>query len=354
MPRRKKEVSIYTISKELSLSPSTVSKALNNYPEISAEVRERVRVHAEKKSFSRSRFSRTVPNICLLMRYSDESPVMFSPYVTSVAEGAARYTWANKLELSIFGGTAAGLNEMDVTRELLQRKVDGAIVMLADSKCQYIEQLASQRFPFVCLQTDDGKTGRPLIRVDNREIARKAISYLLELGHREIAVINAHPGSLTAKLRIEGYLQAHTDLGIPVRKELIFEVDQFHADLLEIGYQTANRIVQRHREVTAVFVFNHHTAVGALHGFKSKGVRVPEDVSLISSDNFPATAYYDPPLTVIDMPNEEMGHLAAKYLHRVLANHDQPADVLLSTNLRADLVIRDSTGPVRRKRQVLS
>jgi DNA-binding LacI/PurR family transcriptional regulator len=350
MPRRKKEVSIYTISRELKLSPSTVSKALNSYPEISAEVRERVRSHAEKRSFNRTRFSRTVPNICLLMRYSAESPVMFSPYVTSVAEGAAAYTWANKLELSIFGGTAEGLNEMDITRELLQRKVDGAIVMLADNKCQYIEKLASQRFPFVCLQTDDGKEGRPLIRVDNRAIAFKAISYLLELGHREIAIINAHPRSLTAKLRIEGYMEAHKAYNIPVRQELIFEQDQLRTDLLEIGYQTANRILQRFPEVTAVFVFNHHTAVGALHGFKSKGVRVPEDISIISSDNFPATAYYDPPLTVIDMPNEDMGRLAAQYLHGLITKQDPPADALLSTHLRADLVIRDSTGPVRGRR----
>lgn len=346
MPRKKKKVSIYSLAKDLEVSPATVSKAMNNYAEISSDLREKIRAYAEEMNFNLSRPSRKAVNLCALIRHYVGHPIRFSPYIASVMEGISEYANEHGLEFSIFCGEADKLNSLNLIRELMNRKVDGAIMLQMDDDCHFLESLQRQKFPFVCLRSDDGKGHYPLITVDDVAISKTAVKYLIQLGHREIGAIVTPPRHPVSRARIKGILEAFEDEGIEPRKHLLFENEAFKLDLLKIGYETTLHALNKFPELTALLVMNHHVGVGALHALRQLKLRIPEDFSLLSSDDFPQTAFFNPPLTVMHLPNQELGYIAAQRVHGIV---DPSFEISTPFHqiLKADFIIRESTGPVR-------
>ncbi len=197
-------------------------------------------------------------------------------------------------------------------------------------------ELVRDEFPVVLLGTvPDADV--PSVDVDNSAGARQAVEHLLALGHRRIACITNAPLVHTAALaRLDGYRAALAGAGVEPREERVAAAD-FDAPS---GHAAMTRLLEQ-GDCTAVFAASDVVALGAMGALRAAGRRVPEDVSIVGFDDIPLAAYFDPPLTTVHLPAQELGHAVGTALTRLIAGRDVPNRTLLATTL----TVRASTAP---------
>jgi LacI family transcriptional regulator len=149
-----------------------------------------------------------------------------------------------------------------------------------------------------------------IVRVDNRAGANDAVRYLIDLGHRRIAIVCGPMSASSAWQRCEGYGQAMEEVGLPVNPDWVVEetFDQ------EGGYRGAQRLLTLDDRPTAIFAAADLVALGVMQALRDAGLRVPQDISVVGFDDIPAATLTTPPLTTINQPKYEMGKRAAELL----------------------------------------
>jgi LacI family transcriptional regulator len=212
--------------------------------------------------------------------------------------------------------------------------LDGVIVTATRSRDPLIPQLLETRVPFVLHgRHEDPRVS--FVEVDNVAGAYTAVTHLVRLGHRRIALITGPSDSLAAEDRKRGYLNALRERRVPLDEALIV-----HGDFTESSsYRAMQRLLQY--EPDAVFVASDSMALGALRALREAGKCVPDDVAVVGFDDMPQAATAEPPLTTIRQPIQQTGVLAVETLIDILENGaDPPRRIILPT----ELVIRASCG----------
>ena len=167
-----------------------------------------------------------------------------------------------------------------------------------------------------------------------------ATRHLIELGHRQIAIITGPQDKQPALERLAGYQQAMAEAQLPIDSDWIC-----HGDFdCEGGYQAMQQLMQCRMPPSAVFACNDLMAMGAIRALQEQGLSVPHDISVIGYDNIGFAAYLNPPLTSISQPKQELGQLAVQSLLERIQQPQLPGRTL---RLEPDLVLRDSTSPPR-------
>ena len=204
--------------------------------------------------------------------------------------------------------------------------------------------------PSVTIGGSTPSPGVALIHIDNPFGTRLAIEHLVALGHRRIAFIKGHEGSLDTEERWAGIkrtckrLRLDFDPSLTVQLERIGLTGNYG---IEEGYKAAQQLLSRKKAFTAVFSFNDHSAVGAMHALRDAGLRVPDDVSVVGFDDIDLASVAYPPLTSIRQPLREMGERAARI---VLAQIGQEDSSSLHVKIKPNLVCRASTAAAPPKR----
>lgn len=341
-----KKTTIFTLSKELGFSPATISKALNNSPEISSETSEKIRRAAKKKGFSpRQMASRTI-NICALIQTPNATASCFSPYTVDVMQGMMDYLQENELEFSLYSDEFTKLNSGLLLRQLGRRNVGGAVLINTSEDSEFYTDFDKNLFPYCSLLTNTGKTSRNLLTIDNTDAAFRAVQYLIQLGHRNIATIVTPAHGVTGKERLAGYNKALEQAGITPNPAWIVRAD-FEQDGLEFGCSGTLNLFRSHPEITALFVMGERVAIGVKHALHQLGIPIPGRVSLIACDDAPEAAYLNPPLTVMKIPNRKLGYTAARWVHQMIMT-GVTAELPREPWMRGELVIRDSTAPAQK------
>jgi DNA-binding LacI/PurR family transcriptional regulator len=182
------------------------------------------------------------------------------------------------------------------------------------------------------------------ITLDHVAAADMVLGHLIELGHREVAVIKGQPLSIDTQSRWEGLVDAAAKLGVVLRSELMAQLPADDPSP-QSGYETAKELLARKVPFTALIVYNDISAVGAIRAIKETGLRVPEDISVVGFDDIREAAYHLPSLTTVRQPMRKIGAMAAAALIERLEGRDgQGPDILV----KPELVVRESTGPVRK------
>jgi LacI family transcriptional regulator len=342
---RRKKTSIYTLSRELGVSPATISRALNNHPAVSADIRARVQRIAEKRNFKPRFVSNKITNICVLIQQYDGHPLDFGAFLSQTLEGIAQYCRHENLEMSLFSTHVRELNQCDLVRELRRRNADGVIILRASDLTEYIPQLIDQKFPHLCLFSGDGKTPEPILPINDVALAHEATRYLVSLGHTKIGILNGAPHSQFAQRRIDGYRQALREAGIQPDDRLEMTADvNIHRGGLQFGAAGVEELLRREPKTTAVFTTGEATARGALCWLYEHDIKVPDRISVMAFDDFPETAYTCPPLTTVRIPYLEMGYEGARQVHRLCRGLDVLLTPDVMDRLAGELVVRKSTG----------
>ncbi len=320
------------VARVAGVSPSTVSRILNGTAKVSDEKRAAVQAAITKMNFAPNQMAQGLKkgrsNTIGIVVQDIASP-FFDESLHGVDDGLKGTGFASV----IVSGHWNAAEEAERIRLLLARKVDGIILLSGRLADEDILRFAGQR-PIV-------STGRALhtssalgFKLDNENGAYLAVHHLIELGHRRVAFITGPAENNDAAERLAGYQRALNDAGIAFDPELIAEGD-FHE---AAGAQAMERLLERNLGFTAVFTANDLTAYGARLCMYRKGIRVPEDISLIGFDDLPGSEYTTPPLTTIRQPLYDMGRIATKALLRLIegqaASEEMPP---------LQLVVRETT-----------
>lgn len=299
-------VSLKDVAARAGVSFQTVSKALNDSGRVSAETRRRVREAADELGY--------VPNVLargLQTRVTGTIGVLNSDFSNTVLAqhlvGIEREARRRGLGVLISSVDATGSDAERALRVLTERRVDGIIcnAPAVEDDPRTGTLLRSGRIPAVSLHHIDGG-GIPVVHGDNRESARLPMRHLLTLGHRRIGVIAGLRARRVTRERLDTYAEVLGEHGIALPPELVEEGDWE----VEGGHRAAHRLLDRIPGLTALVAQNDTMAVGALNALYERGLRVPEDCSVVGCDDLHFAARTIPPLTTVRLPFHRAGETA--------------------------------------------
>lgn len=324
---------IRDVARAAGVSYQTVSRVLNDSPNLRAETRQRVLDVIDELGYRPNQAART-----LVTSKSNVIGVL-------VATRAAAYGVQTILYEIEDAARAAGYRIAIATTPSDDQSVREAIDQLSQQNAEAIVVVAPQArvfdlltatplgAPFVLLDSAQRDLGHS-VAVDQFEGARLATRHLIELGHSQVIHIAGPQDWIEAEARMQGYLREVSDAELMVRPPVLGDWTA------EFGYRAGRELLNR-ADFTAVFCSNDQTALGLLHAFREAGVRVPADVSVVGFDDVPEAAHYWPPLTTIRQDFAEVGRRAIALLLGELGAEggESVADLV-----RPQLVLRSSTG----------
>jgi LacI family transcriptional regulator len=332
-------VTIREIADRAGVSIATVSRVLNGRGDVSDETRELVSRVIRENGYTANRSARGLSagrtGLAGIL-----VPLVYPAYFASIVAGAAEALSEQGLQivLSPTGGEHA--REVSVL-DRLHGVTDGALIILPEESNDELERLLDSGYRFVVVD--------PLMPLDERipsvsaahtSGADQAMRHLLELGHRRIAQITGPRGWVATEDRRRGYRAALAAAGILPDPALETEA----LPEIEPGRAAAERLLDLPERPTAIFAFNDNIAIGAIQAARARGLRVPEDLSVVGFDDVEHATIVSPALTTVRQPLAEMGRTAVSLLTRLL---ERQRFETLHIELATRLVVRDSTAPPR-------
>jgi len=326
------------IAKLAGVSRSTVSRVINDHPNVRPEVRERVwqvirQVGYQPHAAARSLVTNRTQIIGLIIPQA-VTTIFTDPFFPLLIRGIADTCNAHRYHLMLSLFSSRTEQESLYRRVLRGGYLDGVIVASTMLDDPLIPRLLEDQVPFVSVgRYPDERVD--YVDVDNVSGARMATEHLLRLGHRRIATVTGPLGMMAGRDRLEGYRQALESRGLPVDDNLIAE-----GDFTEEGGRTAMQRLLPH-EPTAVFVASDTMAVGAMKAIKEAGLNIPADVAVVSFDDLPIASIVEPPLTTVRQPIERLGATAVDILITIIEHEGGSRQKVI---LPTELVVRASCG----------
>ncbi|GAB6117307.1 LacI family DNA-binding transcriptional regulator [Thermoanaerobacter brockii subsp. lactiethylicus] len=330
-------VTIKDIAKYAGVSVTTVSRALNGYPDVSEETRERIKKIAEQLNYTPNSLARGLvtnkTHTVGLIVSELIKPGAYHPFFLEVLAGIKAGLKKDKYDLILFTVDPESQDTTSYEKLCNDRKVEGAIVEGLKLSDPYIEEIKRTQIPTVLIDIPILTDKVGYVSSDNVRAAFEATSYLIKLGHRNIGFINGHDDAAVSFERLEGYKKALEKNNIPYKEEYVV-FDDFTQ---EGGYNSFKTLVFEHPEITAVFHASDLMAIGSFKAAKDLGMKVPEDISIVGFDDIELASLISPGLTTIRQDTFKMGYNAAKHLLSIIKG-EKPQHILIPHKL----VIRDS------------
>lgn len=318
------------------VSVATVSKVLNEKKGVAPDTRERVAKALQLAGYQRRGSERLyAPQIELVFGSLD------GEWAIELIRGASRVASANDLTLSVIeSGVRFGVKP-GWARAVAQRQPAGVILVASELPDDDRAQLHSRNVPFVIVDpSGDPPPDAPSVGSTNWTGGMAATRHLIELGHRRIAVVAGPNNLMATKARVAGFRSAMESAGILIDDELIFD-GEFHD---ESSPDAAEQLLAADRPPTAVFATSDLKALGVYAAARARGLRVPEDLSVVGYDDLSLARWAGPALTTIRQPLDEMASAAAELIIRDRATLTTATDRI---ELVTSLVVRASTAPPR-------
>ena len=230
-------------------------------------------------------------------------------------------------------------SELAALDELLHGTADGAVLILPTASAQSLHSLVERGHRLVIIDPIE-RVGRDVPAVSSAHAAGadEAVRHLLELGHRRIAAITGPHARVATAQRLRGYHSALAGAGLLPDPALVVESDF----MLSGGRAAAERLLELPEPPTAIFAFNDSLAIGAMQVARARGLRLPEELSIVGFDDTGEAELVTPALTTVRQPLKEMGKMGAAMLARLLAGEQPEA---LHVELATQLIVRESTAP---------
>jgi DNA-binding LacI/PurR family transcriptional regulator len=319
------------VASHAGVSHQTVSRVVNNHPNVSKATRERVEAAIAELGYRRNTAARSlVTRRSQIIGVLGTELAQYGPANTLLGvQQAARETG---YFVSIAALKESGADSIaDAVRYFTDQGADGIIVIVPhDGTVKTLETL-NLDVPVVVVGA--GSHGRfSGAMVDQKRGARVAVAHLISEGHRRIGHISGPPDWIDAAARAEGWREELAAAGLAV--DLLLEGDWSAGS----GYRMGQKLAAE-RTATAVFVGNDQMALGVLRAFSEAGVRVPQDVSLVGFDDQPEAAYFTPPLTTVRQDFEELGRRCMD----IMRTQIEDGAASTTTVVDPELVVRSST-----------
>lgn len=336
-PANPMKITISEIAKIAGVSKTTVSRVLNNKPDVDPATREKILALISETGFQPNAFAKAISQqnsryIGLLIPHKAEY-VFSNPFYTEVMRGVSTEVDSRGYYLLLC--YAHEVNYLDIYR---QKRVDGFILLSPGSYHRnIIDSLNEENVPFVSTAKISDQESMTFVDIDNFRAGMLVMEHLISLGHQRIAYIGKP--TLTSSIeRMESHRAVLEKYHLPYDPAMVLVTEK---SSIESGHDTTLELLRLPKPPTAIFLANDVMAFGAIQAIHESGLRVPEDISVVGFDDVPQASYVNPPLTTVRQPAFEKGVCAAHLLIDWLEGEDvQKAQIL-----EVELVVRESTAP---------
>ena len=334
------KMTIGEIAKMAGVSKTTISRVLNNKPDVDGATRKRILDLIEEYDFQPNAFAKAIStqksnHVGLLIPHNAEY-VFSNPFYTEVMHGVS--TEVDRQGYFLVMCFAHEANYLDIYK---QKRVDGFVLLSPGSfHKNIINSLNAEKVPFISTAKISEDEPMAYVDVDNYYGATLAMEHLVALGHKRIAYIGK-PSLRSSQDRLRGYQAVIEKYGLPQHEDWMLITD---TSSVQGGHDYTLKLLQSQEVPTAIFLANDTMAIGALRAVKDAGLRIPEDIGVVGIDDMPFSATSDPPLTTIRQPIQRLGAVAAQTLIDMI---DYPSATHHHIILPTELVIRASSGSPR-------
>ena len=338
-------MTITAVARRAGVSIATVSRVINGSSKVSPQTAEQVREAIEALGFYPDTNARALGSgrsSLYGLLISDITNPFFPELVKSFEDNAVEHNQ----EVLIANTNYDPQRMENCVARMLQRKVDGVAIMTSEMEERLVEVFSHRRVPLVFLDTATLPGGFSNIRIDYDVGVALAMEHLTALGHKRIAFITGPLWLHSARIRKQAFEAGmqHREIHLP---EHMIQSGNHRADG---GYAAMERILAVSPAPTAVFCSNDLTAIGAMGAIHKHGLRIPEDISIIGYDDILLSSYTQPALTTLRISRTEIAGTAFRSLFGQRGKSVADAAVKQTHVISPELMERDSTGPVQRKR----
>jgi LacI family transcriptional regulator len=325
------------VAKLARVSTATVSRVLNQPAAVTAQLRKRVHAAVDTLGYvphgpARALASRRSNTIGAVVPTIDNA--IFARNIQSLQ---ARI-FDSGLTLLLASSDYSYERERREVQTLVERGIDGLMLVGETRERSVYDLLEKKHIPYVNTWIYRDDSTHPCVGFDNVQAAHQVCSYLLDIGHRSIAMVaGIREGNDRAAARVDGVTAALAGRGLHFAPGQLVE----HAYEISEGRRAAGRLLASPNRPTAIVCGNDVLAFGVMFECRARGFHVPRDISITGFDDQDLAANIDPPLTTIRVPAAEMGRRAAEYLLARLEKTPIPE----KTELQAALVVRETTAP---------
>lgn len=328
-------VTLAQVAEQAGVSLSTISKVLNGRADVSAATRERVEALLKEHGYERrgNRDASRGEFIELVFHELD------SVWSMELIEGVETIAKENGLSVVLTVSGDRHSPDPKWIEGVMRRRPLGIILVFSDLAKEHRERLRSRAIPFVIVDpAGEPPADAPYVGSANWSGGLTATRHLIELGHTRIATITGPDDMMCSLARIDGYRSAMNSAGLPIDPAWI-RFGDFH---VRGGYDHTMELLSLPNAPTAIFAGSDLQSLGVMDAVRAKGLRIPDDVSIVGYDDIPLSQWVNPPLTTIHQPLKRMGEEATRLAIRLA---DGRAPVTPRMDLAISLVVRSSTAP---------
>ena len=322
-----------SIAAAAGVSTPTVSKVLNGRPDVAPATRARVEQILDEQQYSRgtARRHRRAGLIDLVFNGLD------SPWAVEILRGAEEWGAGHETGIAVSSVRHGNVRPASWTSAVASHDTDGVILVTSELTSSQLGQLREAGIPLVVVDpANPPPPDLPSVGATNWAGGLAATEHLLSLGHRRIGAITGPSDYLCSRARIDGYRSALEQAGIRFDPALVKNGDFHH----EGGFVRGGVLLDLASPPTAIFAGSDQQAFGVYEAARQRGLRIPQDLSVVGFDDLPVARWVSPPLTTVRQPLAEMGSTAAQMLGDLIVGVPLRAN---RVELSTELITREST-----------
>jgi len=338
MLQQKGQVTIKDLAEQLGISPSTVSKALKNHPDISQETRTRVNELARKLNYN--------PNpIALSLRSSRTRaiglviPEIVHHFFSSVISGIEDVAYDAGYNVMIYQSNESYNRELTAIQSLMNSRVEGILISLSKEtrNFDHLQNVLDHGVPLVLFDRICDEIDTDKVTVDDYQGAYGAVCHLIRTGCRRIVHLSGPPGLPIADLRRAGYVDALKDNNLKINRDLIIYCDNFKQATIR-----TKQLMNLPDRPDAFFTVNEFTATGVIKSLYEMRIKIPDEVSVFGFSNGLITQVINPAISTVDQHGYQIGQTSVQLLLDRLMD-SQANRPFIHQVIKTELIIREST-----------
>lgn len=336
------QVTIKDIARELGISPSTVSRALKDHPDISPETKKAVNELAEKLNYQ--------PNIVALNLRQRKTntigviiPEIVHFFFSTVISGIEDIAYEAGYNVILAQSNESYQREVTDMKALFNTRVDGMLLSISreTTNFDHIDSIVNKGMPIVFYDRMYNSPSCSKVIVDDYSGAKEAVLHMIDQGCKKIAHLIPSPNLMISIDRLKGYQDALKERGIEANPDWVVHCNE--GSFEEGKIVTAKLLAQKNRP-DAIFASTDPLAMGAVMSIKEKGLKIPEDIAIVGFSNWFFGELLEPSLTTVDQPGFEMGREAARILIKQIEMKEKGQELVHETKiLKTKLIIRNSS-----------
>ncbi|GER66441.1 catabolite control protein A [Weizmannia acidilactici] len=307
-------VTIYDVAREANVSMATVSRVVNGNPNVKPTTRKKVlevidRLGYRPNAVARGLASKKTTTVGVII--PDVSNMLYAELARGIEDIATMY----KYNIILSNSDQNKEKELHLLNTMLGKQVDGIVFMSGNITEEHIAEFEKSSVPIVLAGSIEPFNKIPSVNIDYKKATVEVISEFVKKGHKEIAlVIGPLHDAINRELRLEGYKEALAEAGIEFDEDYVIEGDYTY----DSGIEAWQRLQELDKAPTAVFVGNDEMALGVIHGAQDAGVKIPDELEVVSSDNTRLAEMVRPQLTSVVQPLYDIGAVSMRLLTKYM------------------------------------